>query len=446
MLESDKEAQKVKKVLIITYLFPPSEAIGARRPWGLAKYLPQYDWQPIILTPKDNDRYIPEMSIVETPNYDIAILAKGKILGTQSRQNRIYDKLLSIIRKLTFPLSNPLGMKRSIMRCIFNMLEFPTDKFGWYLPGYISALRFIKENKIDAIISSALPFTSHLIAHNLKKKLDIPWIAEFRDPWAQSHYRKRWILRRLFDQLLEYYTIRPANAIISVSKPVMDTLGKLHKNRIMCIIENGYDPDDVINEKHKNEETQTHKFRIVYTGALWQGKRDPKILFDAISSLSDKGLIEISDIEIDLYCHCEDWIRKEISDYRLESLVNMRGIVPRKDALNAQRTATVLLHLSWDNPQDAGSISGKIYEYLIAMRPIIAFGHKTSAVRGILEYTKAGEFASSIWEMQSAIQKYYEYYKRIGIVHFHGDIQKIRYYSHEMMAQRYADLLDSLLL
>lgn len=435
----------MKKVLIITYSFPPDQNIGARRPWGLAKYLPQFGWQPIVLTPAHPCRDFKALCVVETKDYDPRAWLKKrlwKIYDTSTSNPEKGKKRKSSIS----PVADPLHLRSNPIIAFINLklLKFPIDRIGWYFPGCKAAHQVIRRNHIEAIISTFAPPPAHLIAHHLKGKHQIPWLADFRDLWSQNLYFRKGKLMAAFDQVLEKHTIKSADAIVSVSQPCEDTLKKLHKHQPAHVIFNGYDPEDFESLPSMGQSTQSDKLIITYTGSFYRGKLDPKVLFEALRNLSKRGDIDLNHLEIRLFCPVEKWISDEISGYELDSIVRLMGIVPREHALRAQLESTLLLLLGWNVPEDIGTITGKNYEYLNAKRPILAFGHADSAIGGILEHTQAGSYTASIPEIEGVLTKYYHEYMNTGTVRFQGDPSAIAQYSYKQMAKRFAEVLDAL--
>jgi hypothetical protein len=421
----------MKKVLIISYYFPPDPSIGSLRAGGLAKYLPSFGWEPIILTKK----------IPHTSN-------DCRIITTQYSN---YDSIASFKKKIGMStetvVSNSLNFsKKGINSKLFNMLYFvpeiiayPDPQKDWYDSAFNVACNFLTHEKVDAIISSSYPVTCHIIAHDLSTKYSIPWIADFRDLWTQSHYYPYSRIRRFFERRLEVKSMASANSFTTISQNLAAELKKIHNNICVYSILNGFDLDDINNL----ETNLTDKFTITYTGSLYLGKRDPSKLFQALSELFAENAIDPQKVKVQFYGQRGIWMLDEIKKYNLERVVIQCGSVSRDVALLKQRESQVLLLLLWDHPSEVGVYTGKLFEYLASKRPILAIGGSKGVVNELLEETEAGYFVSSVEDIKNIIIKYYNEYKLNGEVSYKGNNSKIEKYSQKEMARKFAEVLDN---
>ena len=241
----------------------------------------------------------------------------------------------------------------------------------WYHDALLAGEKIIRNERIDAILSTSPPVTSHLVAKTLAEKYHIPWVADFRDLWSQNHYLSYSFIRKYFERKLEVKIIRTASAVTTVSQPLADKLALLHKNKKIFSITNGFDPELINTDNTAVDQS----FNIVYTGVLYKGKRDPTPLFVVMNDLSDKGCIKREDIKIDFFGSPEDWIQEDSAKYHLQEYITQHGLVTHETAIAEQRKAQLLLLLTWDNPEEKGVYTGKLFEYLAARRPILSFGH-----------------------------------------------------------------------
>src|SRR5665647_320629 len=374
---------ELKNVLIITYHFPPSPGIGGVRPFGIAKYLPLYGWKPVILTPGLPGEPDPDMSVFQTPNYDVVEgwkrrfgLNSKKTLNTQLQIVRKKDRP-SVIDRLAF-IPNEI-------------ITYPDEKIGWYEYAFSAGEKIIRTQQIDAVLSSSRPETCHLIAKALAVKYRIPWVADLRDLWSQNHYATYSRLKKYFEKKLEIRTLNYASAITTVSQPLEEKLAELHKNKQIFTIKTGFDPESVNPENNQTDP----QFTIVYTGDLYEGKRDPTQLFAVIRELCDKDVIRRGDIRIHFFGYprfeSETWLQEEIAQHQLDNLVILHGRVSHETAISEQRKAQILLLLMWNNPGERGVYTGKLFEYLAARRPILSFGFtEGGVVKELLDQTQAG--------------------------------------------------------
>jgi hypothetical protein len=426
----------LKNVLIITFTFPPNPLIGGVRLYGLAKYLPLYGWNPIILTPELPGEPDPEICIIQTPYQDVTERWKQrfgmdpkKTLNTQLQVKRKKDQP-SLINLLTF-IPNEI-------------ITYPDERIGWYDYAVTAGEKILLNTKIDAILSSSRPETCHLIAKTLAVKYHIPWVADFRDLWSQNHYSPYSRLKKYFIRNLEIKTLKPASAITTVSLPLEEKLAALHKNKQIFTIKNGFDPALLNPEKSQVDPL----FTIVYTGDLYEGKRDPAQLFKAIHELCDKKIIRRDDIRIHFFGYpkfqSETWLEEEIARYHCEDLVILHGKISHESALAEQHKAQVLLLLMWNNPEERGVYTGKLFEYLAARRPILSFGFPEGGViKELLDQTHAGTHAGTYDELKDALIRSYQEYTLSGKVAYRGIPAEVMLYSHQEMARNFAMVLDT---
>jgi glycosyltransferase involved in cell wall biosynthesis len=422
----------MKKVLIITYYFPPRPAIASVRLGGLAKYLPEFGWEPVILT----------ASLPGTPDKQFQVVQTFYLGDVTARlKKKIYlhpDK--SFQEQIRVPLAVREGkhsITSKISALVKSVIAYPDDQKGWYPFAVKMGEELLQKGDFDAIISSSSPATVHLIAKHLKRKHHhLPWIADLRDLWTQNHYYLYGSLRKWFEKRLELQTLAWADALVTVSKPLADMLNTLHHGKPVFAIPNGFDPDEL------GSAPLTREFTITYTGELYQGRRDPVLLLKVLHGLIAEGLIDPTTIKIRFFGPSQYWLEQEIRRYYLEGIVKQYGMVSREIALARQRESQILLLLNWDDPREQGVYTGKVFEYLAAQRPILAIGGPGGVVKELLEETNAGIHTSRLEDLQKILLEYYREYKSTGKVGYQGDKNKIQKYNHREMAKKFVQVLE----
>ena len=421
----------MKKVLLIGYPFPYRHG-GSPRLVGLAKYLPEFGWEPDILTPPLDEKPGPELKIIETgysrPLWEkILKISPGEDARKRMKQ-RLGDK-----------------SKKSVLDFFFThageILNYPDYDKGWKRFAVKQGSDLLSAGEFSAIISSSAPVTAHLIARELKIKFKKPWIADLRDLWTQNHNYSYSAVRKFFDRRLEIKTLSAADALVTVSEPWASKLGELHRNKPVFTVTNGFDPETVNNPPAP----LTSKFTITYTGLIYPGQQDTGKLFAALSELVSKGDVEAGKIEVRFYGSAEEWLDKEAEKFGLANMVKQYGQVPRDTAIQKQRESQLLLLLDWDDPREKGTYPGKVFEYLAAGRPILATGgFKENVVAALLRETKAGIQAVDTVEIIGALLDFYGEFKRNGRLAPRGDENIIKNYSQSGMAKKFADVLGKL--
>lgn len=402
------EAKK-KKVLIVSYVFPPANSMGAVRVGKFAKYLPEFGWEPIVLTadkPKGVPQTLPveidEANVVRTPCFELGSTIWRILAG------------LPIFRMV---LANPMG---------------------WYQHGVKVGRQILSEHKFDAIFSSYYPSSSHFIASRLQRRTGIPWIAEFRDPWSFTPYsRKTWFSESV-EKRIEERVMKNSCLLIAVSEPDTRQLEEIHHKKV-AVIPNGFDEKDYLEEI-----PLTSKFTLTYTGNIYAGKRDPALLFEALNQMHNEGKIATDDFEVRFFGGSSlNNLRPLIIKYHLEDIVKIYGFVPSRESIWKQKESTVLLLLSWNDPRDKATYTGKIFEYLGAQRPILAIGYKGGNIDKLLRSSGTGVLVDELAAMKDILGRWIDEWQQFGeiVSHWKPDTNVIKRYTRREGARRLAELL-----
>lgn len=398
----------MKKVLIIARYF------GTRIP-GLLKYLPEFGWQPVLLITA-----LPE-GIHPLP--DVSIIAAG-----------------SRVESYLTPASGRSILDR-ILACGGEIINYPDSYKAWRKPAIKAGGEILRREKPDAIISSSAPVTGHIIARELKKTYDIPWLADLRDLWSQNHNYYYSPLRRMFDRRLERRTLSAADALVTVSPLWADRLNSLHQDRAVYTVTNGFDPA-MADAAHVR---LSSKFTITYTGNIYGGKQSPARLFTSLRNLISEGIINPGDVEVRFYGSRLAWLEKEINKSGLSGIVRQYGLVSPQAALEKQKESQLLWLLDWDDPAENGWYPLKVFEYLGTRRPVLATGGVTgNAVDTLLSETKGGVHAVTTDSITDSLKDYYKEYRQHGKISCHGLEAEINRYTHREMTAKFVAILNGL--
>jgi len=423
----------MKNVLIIAPSFNQTQNIGSVRLRGLAKYLPDHGWQPTILTAGHSSRLVGNIQVMEIPYVDTLTHWKKKLNLDEDKQAR---EQLGFLEK---------HKNSRLLDKIFDIFEeifvYPDATISWYPVAIKEGGKLINEEHFDAIISSSAPVTSHLIAHQLKKESGTPWLADMRDLWTQNHNYKYSHLRKLREKRLEVNTLKLADAVTTVSVPWSAKLKNIHNSIKIRTITNGYDPDLMNNSNHLSEE-----FTITYTGKIYRGYQDPEPLFKALHDLVAEGIVDPREVSVNFYGRDQNFLSKKIEKYNLENIVHIKGLIPREEVIQEQRTSQILLLLSWNDPNEEGVIPAKIFEYFATKRPILSIGeYGGGETQRILMETSAGIDLTEISEIKREILKNYREFKDRGAVQYRGSQLEVEKYSQIEMARKFAGILDEII-
>jgi glycosyltransferase involved in cell wall biosynthesis len=306
----------------------------------------------------------------------------------------------NLYRKLTNKKEIPYGgfsnQKRvtffeKLTRFIRGNLFIPDPRKGWNRYALKKAFELIQSQKIEVVITSGPPHSTHLIGRKLKERTGIRWIADFRDPWTDIYYYKSLYHSKLatrFDQYLEKSVLTGADKIITVSEEVGKLLLKKipgHEEKI-AVIPNGYDEDDFVSV----EPVQNKAFTIVYTGTLSVSYRIDQFI-EAVYQLPDRIKEQL---KIRFVGNVPDEIIHLFHQKNLGALVEVLGYIPHQQAIRQMTGASLLLMAIPDSPDNKGIVTGKFFEYLAAKKPILAIGPPGGDVDRMVQKCKAGKLFS----------------------------------------------------
>lgn len=419
-----------RKVLIVTYHFPPRLSVGSLRMRGLAKYLPNFGWEPIILTATLPGKPDQRFRVIETfcPDPKDVIASLKKRCGLKPAKE--------LHKQLRIPptvRADEISFRGKLVAFAERVVFYPCDKKNWRPSAIRAGTELLQRENIDVLISSSGPVTTHLIAKELKIGCHIPWVADLRDLWSQNHFYTHGSIESWFQKKLEIRTLLHVDALVTVSKPLAAKLGSLHRRKCVFSIPNGFDPEEV------REAPLTKDFTVTYAGQWYSGKRDPSLLFRALRELIDSGALDPTRVKVRFFGQSKYWIDREIGRYKLEAVVHQYGRVSRELVLTKERESQVLLLVTWGE----GNYTGKLFEYLAAKRPILAHGGHGSVVSELMEETNTGIHVSNLANLKDVLIRYYKEYKGTGKVIYRGKEEEINKYSHYEMARQFAKVLDS---
>lgn len=441
------DSNKNKKVLLISFHFPPYNDVAAVRIGKFAKYLADYGWEPIVLTvnnrlgiPRTLPVEINESKIVRTPYYaffDVLSQAYRRI-NNQKSGNKSSGSQEKGIRNGSLDLKMYRLFESSFRLPVIEKFIF--DPIGWYKPAVKAGLETINSNDIKIIFSSYSPSVSHFIAARLHQETGIPWVADYRDDWAGNYKEYHPQPLYYFDRQWEKHTLKYSDALVSINHPLAKILENSH-HKIPTVIPNGFDDADF-----KNSVSLTSKFTITYTGGIW-GKRDPSLIFQAFSEIKKEGKLSSEDIEIRFFGHSvNNDISPIIAKYNVQDFVKLGGSIPYKESIKKQMESSVLLLLSWNDPRDAGTTTGKIYEYLGANRPILAMAYPGGEIDKLLRQSGCGIVVNDSDEIKRLILAWFDEFKRTGRIsaHFQPNHNIINSYTRKEQTRSLASVFDKL--
>ena len=428
----------MKKVLIISYYWPPSGGGGVQRWLKMTRYLPEFGWKPIIYTPSNGESPVVDESLLNQVHPSVETI-KSPIWEPYGFYKRFTGKKASDKVYSGFINDKKESFSQKLSVFIRGNFFIPDARKYWIKPGskYLSA--YLKENKIDCIVSTGPPHTTHLIAKAVVKKHNIPWVADFRDPWTNIDFYDQLRLSKWADKKhknLEQAVLKLATSIVTVSEHWSEDFKKL-SGRDVTVIRNGFD--------HADFETQPSevdsKFTICHIGSM-NKDRNPTSLWKVLKKLITNETFA-SNLSIKLIGQVDHSIFETIEKHKLTPFLNHIPFLSHKEALLELQKSQVLLLPINDTPNSLGVVPGKIYEYLGARRPIIGIGPVNGDSATILKDSGAGQmFPYEDTEgVKIKLSNYFKLFQEGNLTPPEGEIMQ---YSRKAMAKSYAQLLENL--
>lgn len=410
-----------KKVLIITYYWPPAGGPGVQRWLKFVKYLPSLGIDPIVYCPENPSYPIVDESLLAEVSQNITVLKKP-IKEPYRFANVLSKKISKTISSGVIPKQRKQSLIEKLMLYIRGNFFIPDARKNWVKPSVAFLSEYIRKAHIDTIITTGPPHSLHLIGLQLKKELGVKWLADFRDPWTTIGYHKKLKLTKTSQQkhkALEASVLQTADQIIVTSNTTKQEFSELTQQPI-TVITNGYDHHHVI-QPNKDE-----KFTLAHIGSLLSD-RNPNQLWEAISELITEQDDFKKAFQLKLIGVTSEDVIQSITDYKLLDYVNNLGYVNHQEALKAQMKSQLLLLIEIDSEDTKAIIPGKLFEYMASHTPILAIGPKDSDVEQIIKTTNTGTYFyyTQKEELKSQILLYFDAYKTktlatqaIGLQHY----------------------------
>jgi len=403
-----------KKVLIITYYWPPAGGPGVQRWLKFVKYLTEYNIEPIVYCPKNSSYPIIDGMLENEVSKDITVL-KLNIKEPYKFAKLLSSKSSKTISSGVIPKQNKQSLIERVLLYIRGNCFIPDARKQWVKPSVSFLSKYIKENGIETIITTGPPHSLHLIGLKLKQELGVKWFADFRDPWTTIGYHKKLKLTLPSQKKhfrLELEVLNTADQIIVTSDTTKREF-QLKTNIPIEVITNGYDNHNVQRPKKDSNFTMAH------IGSLLS-ERNPKNLWEAIKELIEENQDFKDTFQLQLIGLVSDEILQSINEYGLKDFINVVGYVSHNEAIKAQMQSRVLLLIEIDSEDTKAIIPGKLFEYMASETPIIAIGPKDSDVERIIKETNTGYYFTYAdkSEIKAQILSYFNAFKNNSLSTF----------------------------
>jgi len=439
-LENNPQRMSRKRVLIITYYWPPSGGSGVQRWVKFSKYLREFGWEPVIYTPENPEppaldpglsKDVPDnLEIIKTRIWEPYSIYK-KFIGA--------DKDMRIGAGFLSEESKP-KLTETLSVWIRGNLFIPDAKRYWIRPSARFLANYLHDHPVDVIVSTGPPHSMHIIARGVHRKLKIPWLADFRDPWTDIDFYEDLKLSRWADRKhhqLETSVLNEADRVTLVSPTWRDDFQSQTKTKV-DLLTNGYDDDDF----SAAQPEPGPGFTISHIGSI-PPSRNPEVLWNAISELKDEEPELTQELKVRLVGSVDISVFNSVREKKIEDCVDKIDYIPHDEVILEQYRASVLLMIVNRSKNAKGILPGKFFEYIAARRPILCIGPEESDIAIIIREKKLGYLVKyeDVHSMKSVLRKLYTAHKsdKLGIASTSASE-----YSRKSLTEQLSHILDEL--
>jgi glycosyltransferase involved in cell wall biosynthesis len=434
----------LRKVLIITYYWPPGGGAGVQRWLKFSKYLRDFGWEPVIYTPENGEMPVIDPSLEKDVPVGLTVIRQPIWEPYNSYKKFIGQKKDEKINTGFLTENKKPKLAEKVAVWIRGNLFIPDARKYWVKPSIKFLAAYLAENPVQAIVSTGPPHSMHLIAMELHKQLHLPWLADFRDPWTNIDFYKDLLLTAGSDRShhrMEREVLKEADVVVSIGKQMSEEFkgilgsdtGKFH------VISNGYDAEDL----YTGEVRKDPKFSLAHIGTLVRS-RNPEVLWRVLDLMCKEVDGFSKDLEIKLVGKVDVHVMQCIVESGLDSFVNKISYLPHSEVIRTQQQSQVLLLLVNNTKNAEGILTGKFYEYLSARRPIICIGPRKGELAEAFGETDCGKISGfdDADTLRKNLQEYYIAYKNGNLSSASKNIEK---FSRRELTRQLSVVLNSLI-
>lgn len=427
----------MRRVLILTYYWPPAGSSGVQRWLKFVKYLREFGWEPIIYTANNPEAAAFDDSLKNDVPDGIKVIRRNVPEPYKIYKFITGNKGKNLGVGFTTVGSKKSGVLNKLAIWIRGNFFIPDARMFWIRPSTKFLTKYLKENPVELIISTGPPHSLHLIANNLKKKYNVPWIADFRDPWTEIYFYKSLKLTPFADSIqkrLELKVLRNADINVVVSKSMANSFKQKGINNIE-VITNGYDHTD-----YDFEAMVDSKFSLVHIGTIPPDSNSP-LFWKALSRMVDSDSVFKENLVLRFVGDIDSSVADLLEKNDLLKYVERVTYKPHSEIPYYQKQAQVLLVLIPSHSKEI--LTGKIFEYLAAKRPIMAIGPAGGDLESLLSEIAVGKLLPFDSEQQilEGIKWFWEGYKNSWQ---EFDPKSVHQYSRVELTRKMAEIMDKI--
>lgn len=454
LIEEETPPVRTNRVLMAAYFFPPLSGSGVFRSLKFAKYLPEFGWQPTVIStdqPPSGWKFEDQSQVSEIPK-DMEVVRIPDEISTGrnmtiagERVQELLDFLRSVVR-YSPEADRIFAQMAQSKEGTAQLLTFPCASLSWAY----DVVQYIEKNinleQFQAVYTTSGPASAHLIGFYLKQKYGISWVADYRDPWTFNAYGAEYDPKNTYHKFLyelESVLLHQADCNLTIADDMIPSYQQnfhLPPEQIASIT-NGYDEADF--SDLPLPACRTEKFTINYSGVLYTDQRSIKPVLEALRQLGREGKMELSQVCFRIVGVGVEEYGAVARPYGLEHILAQTGYLSHRDALLSNLNADLLLLLVGDGAKFRHVFTGKFFDYLRSGRPILALAPKDGAVDRVLRESGHGEtyLSTEIPKIKAMILREYRKWKRGEVPELlHSPV--IERFERKTLTRQLADVLE----
>lgn len=437
-----KMKPETKKILIISYYWPPAGGPGVQRWLKFVKYLPNLGWEPTVFIPENPSYPIVDETLQKDVPKNLKMI-KTKIWEPYQLAEK-FGKDNKKFKAGQFDVGENQSWKAKLSIFVRGNFFIPDARVFWVKPSVEFLEKYLKANHYDVLVTTGPPHSLHLIGLGLKKKFpDLKWIADFRDPWTEISYYKHLKLTKIADKKhrkLESEVFKNADVTLATSYTDAENFRKNGANAF-CIT-NGFDSEVESQKSEVGSKNSTNKFTLSYVGVLEQ-LRDPGNLWWTLYEIMCENEEFSNDFELKFVGKVDNKIQQSLFHIGINQNIKYLGYLPHEQAVQEMQDSTVLLMTNFPQESSKGIIPGKIFEYLATGKTILSFGPKDADVEKILSETKAGKHFG--YDEKENLKNFIlESYQNWKLGTLNQNAENIEQFSRKNLTQKLVDLMNKI--
>lgn len=381
---------------MVSYYFPPSEAIGAVRVGGTVKLLREFGHEVRVLSvqrPKNESQTVDDFA---------SLVVRTRSFGHTRGQRNAGSSLSSLTP----------GWKGEFVKRLKPFVHVPDEAVGWIPFALSQGEREVRNWKPDVIYASSSPPSSLLVAARLSRKSGVPWVGEYRDLWTGNHGYSAPQWRRSLDGAMEHRLNQSASALVTVSEPLAAQLRR-ENDKTVAVAMNGFEK---VLDRSRYEESRVQHDRkgmvVRHVGTYYPSQYDTQALLKGFGTVAQSH----PDVLFQFIGRGSEWVCQAAHDAHTQAAIVCEATLPRTAAVDLQQTSDVLLLILGQGEKNRGVVTAKIFDYAATGRPIVAYGRSDGVAVDLIKRHRLGDVASNAEELVVSLKRFATQYATKGSI------------------------------